>query len=389
MNAQTALDDLLALLKIAAGPGQESKVAEHLTAIWNTLGIPNNAWETDDTHLQSESDGGSGNLILRMEGHGQGERRLLSAHMDTVPYAIGAEPVVDGDRICNGADDCALGGDDRTGCAALLQAIRALVARKGDHAPVTFVFFVQEEIGLVGSRGLNAERLGNPFPTSGYNFDGEKPEVVSNAVIGTERFHIEIQGKAVHSSMPEEGLSAALVAAHALSEIARTGWFGRIKKEQGEGLANAGVLSGGQGTNVLVPTLLIQAEARSFDPEFRKKIIGQWKETFERAAREESEKTGHEAKVRFSSGPIYEPCRVPLDHPVVTQVAAAIETCSLIPTFEDDSGGNDSVWLNAKGIPTVCLGTGQNHPHQSSEFIDLPAFYHACRIAEALVTCSN
>ena len=81
-----------------------------------------------------------------MEGHGQGERRLLSAHMDTVPYAVGAEPVVVGDRLVNNADDCALGGDDRTGCAALLQAIRALVARKGDHAPVTFVFLSKKKL---------------------------------------------------------------------------------------------------------------------------------------------------------------------------------------------------------------------------------------------------
>ena len=195
MNTQTALDDLLALLEISAGPGQESQVVEHLTALWSEWGISKDAWETDDAHLQSEFDGEVGNLILRMDGHSRGERRLLSAHMDTVPYAVGAKPVVEGDRLGNNADDCSLGGDDRTGCAALLQAIRFLAAKQGDHRPVTFVFFVQEEIGLVGSRGLDAEKLGTPFPTFGCNFDGEKPEVVSNAVIGTERFYIEIQGK--------------------------------------------------------------------------------------------------------------------------------------------------------------------------------------------------
>ncbi len=386
MNAQSALADLLALLNISAGPGQESKVVEHLTTLWSKLEIPKDSWETDDAHLLGGFGGTCGNLILRMDGNGQGERRLLSAHMDTVPYAVGARPLVVGDRLCNSADDCALGGDDRTGCAALLQAIRALVAKQGDHGPVTFVFFVQEEIGLVGSKGLDVENLGEPFPTLGCNFDGAKPQIIYNAVIGTERFNIEIQGKAVHSSVPEEGLSAALVAAHALSEIARCGWFGRVKKEEGSGLANAGILSGGQGTNVLAPTFLIQAEARSFDPQFRKTIIERWKEAFEQAAQEESESTGHRAKVLFSSGPIYEPCRLTIDHPVVTQVAAAIESSTLTPVYKDDSGGNDSVWLNAKGIPTVCIGTGQNDPHQSSEFIDLPAFYYACRIAEALVT---
>ena len=105
-----------------------------------------------------------------------------------------------------------------------------------------------------------------------------------------------------------------------------------------------------------------------------------------KAAQEESKRTGHLANIEFSSGPIYEPCRLSLDHSVVTQVTAAIENCSLMPTYQDDSGGNDSVWLNAKGIPTVCLGTGQKHPHQSREFINLSEYYNACRIAEALVT---
>ena len=38
----------------------------------------------------------------------------------------------------------ALGGDNRLSCAILLVLARELVALKGDHVPVTLVFFIQE-----------------------------------------------------------------------------------------------------------------------------------------------------------------------------------------------------------------------------------------------------
>ncbi len=385
MDQEIALQDLMALLKLSAGPGEEDVVVKHLTGLFEEWGIPQSDWETDDTCKQSEYGGRSGNLILRMNGHGKGPRKFFSAHMDTVPYAVGTVPKREGDRIVSGVEDCALGGDDRTGCTVLLQCIRALLKKKGDHAPVTFGFFVQEELGLVGARGLDTSKLGDPFPTLGFNFDGDRPESIFHAVIGTERIFINITGKAVHASYPDLGISAALVAAHALSDLGRGGWFGKVEKPEGKGMSNAGVLEGGRGTNVVVPEFKVQAEARSYDPAFRERILDTWRKTFIEASKEVTDGEGNCASVAFEKGPTYEAYRLSIEDPVVQEATRAVKQCGLTPQYSGHDGGDDSVWINAKGIPAVTLGSGQFNPHQNNEYVDLPNFYTACQVGEHLV----
>jgi tripeptide aminopeptidase len=226
-----AVEDLLALLAIPAAPADEQRVAEHLQRELEQIGVPRAAMATDAANAQSEYGGNTGNLIVRLDGHGRGPRRLFSAHMDTVPLAVGAIPRLDTDgaRIANDAPGKALGGDNRTGCAVLLQVARALCARRGDHPPATLVFFVQEEVGLVGARGLEPGLLGPPRPAMGFNFDGGRPEDLVTRVIGTERFTIDVEGIAAHAGgRPAEGVSAAIIAATALTEPAREGWHGEV-----------------------------------------------------------------------------------------------------------------------------------------------------------------
>src|SRR5438105_1653380 len=114
-----AIDDLLALLAISGAPCEELRVADHLRHALKEIGVPPGSFATDAAHRQSEYGGSTGNLIVRLEGHGRGPRRLFSTHMDTVPLAVGAQPRLDAGagRIVNDAPGKALGGDNRTGCA--------------------------------------------------------------------------------------------------------------------------------------------------------------------------------------------------------------------------------------------------------------------------------
>jgi tripeptide aminopeptidase len=96
--------------------------------------------------------------------------------MATVPNAVGCLPrlELDGNRVVNDAEGRALGGDNRLGCASLLDLERELVKWKGDYPPITLVFFIQEEVGLAGARGLDLKLFGEPTPTMCYNLDGAK-----------------------------------------------------------------------------------------------------------------------------------------------------------------------------------------------------------------------
>ncbi|MCZ7644875.1 MAG: M20/M25/M40 family metallo-hydrolase [Planctomycetota bacterium] len=384
-----AVKQLLELLAIPGPPGKEQLVAERIQAMLREAGVPDSAMGFDRAQDRSEYGGETGNLIVRLDGNGRGARRLFSCHMDTVPNAAGTRPVVESERVVSGVAGKALGGDNRTGCAAVLEVARALSARKGDHAPATLVFLIQEEVGLVGARGLDLQRLGAPFPSLGFNFDGGKVDELVTAVIGTRRFTIELTGREAHAGAhPEEGVSCAIVAARALSELHANGWHGPIEKPDGRGSANVGIQNGGQGSNVVMPRMSILAEARSHDPIFRRRIVAAWEDAFRRAAAETRNARGDGGSVAFGPGPAYEAFVLSEREPAVRLALRAAEELKVPLKRVSNNGGMDANWLTAHGIPTVTLGVGQRNVHKPDEWIDLPEFRRACALASRLATFS-
>ena len=385
----TDIAELLDLLVVHGESTKEEEINEYLTNRLMELGIPGMAIHSDGAFKQSEYGGTVGNLIVHLDGHGQGERIMLSTHMDTVPSAVGSRPKVDGNRIVNDAADRALGGDARCGCACLLAAIRALLDLKGDHEPRIFVFFVQEELGLVGARGLDTSLLGDPMPSMCFNFDGGEASEIANEVIGTQRLNINITGVAAHGSNPEKGISAAMIAADAMAELGRKGWHGVIEQPDGSGFANIGVLRGGKNSNIVMPELYGLVEARSFQREFRERIISEWKSAFTASVERHNEKAiaaEGKASVAFSPGPVYDPCLSTEDSPVVQKAKGAITDCGMNPVLFRHVGGMDCCQIVAHGIPSIGLGMGGFEAHSVDEWIDVPEFLNACKLAVALAT---
>ncbi len=380
-----AIAQLLELLPVEGPPGGELRVLENIRDLLRKAGVPDKAVVVDRAQAQSEYGGDTGNLIVRLDGHGRGARRLFACHMDTIPNAVGCQPQRQGERIVNGASGRALGGDNRTGCAIVLEAARTLVGLQGDHAPTTLAFLIQEEVGLVGARGLDLQLLGQPAPTLGFNFDGWYLNELITAVIGSERFTIDLTGVEAHAgAYPEEGVSCAVIAARALTELADKGWHGLIEQPAGTGTANLGIIQGGQGSNVVMPQMQILAEARSHDAAFRQTIIDVWRETFTRLAGGVTNVAGASGAVAFGPGPTYEAFALAPDEAslllaqrVAAELGIAVESVS-------NNGGMDANWLTAHGIPTVTIGCGQRQIHTPEEWIDLDEFRGACAIAAGL-----
>lgn len=388
MNEE-ALDDLLALLPIAGPPNKEGSVAAWLRARLAGMGVVPGQMVHDRAHEQSEYGGEVGNLIVQLPGHRAGPRLMFSTHMDTVPIAVGCQPRLDRGqkRIVNDAAGRALGGDNRLGCAALLHLARTLLAGNGDHLPVTLVFFVQEEVGLVGARGLDIALLGDPLPTMCFNLDGGPPDEFVTAVIGAERFTIDVTGIAAHAGAhPADGLSAAVLSAHAIAALDQEGWHGRIEKAEGIGSANLGIIQGGQGSNVMMPALHILAEARSHDPLFRQTIINRWKREFIRLAQEMSNQKGERGAVAFGPGPTYEAFALYEKGPTVERALHAARRIGMQARTVSNDGGMDANWIVAHGIPALTIGVGQRAVHQPEEWIDLVDFAQVCRLVVEIAT---
>lgn len=387
------IKELIELLNIPGPSTEEKMVAAYVESVFRSLGVPGSAIRYDHAQDQSEYGGQVGNLIIRLPRRGghPGASRLFMAHIDSVALCRGARPqlvpAADGRprRIVNDNPQAALGADNRTGVSVLVHLARHLCGGAAAHPPITFAFTVQEELGLIGARGLDLAALQPDPPAMGFNYDGGRVTNIVVAVIGATRFFIDLHGKAAHTGInPQDGVSCAVAAAKAIADLARAGWHGRIERPEGKGSANIGVLQGGQMTNTVMDTLVVRGEARSHDAAFRQQIVDLYHDRFMQMAGDTRNASGECARVDWKLGPCYDAFALPADAPVVRTASAAMRALGIEPVLEVNDGGMDANWINARGLPMVTLGTGQHGAHTTREWIDADEHLAACRLAERI-----
>jgi tripeptide aminopeptidase len=397
-----AVERLMRLLAVEGITGQEQAIsratAEELRAAgvaageMRAAGVAASAILDDEAQARIPLPTQCGNLIAHLPGTRPGPRLLFMTHLDTVPLAAGAKPVLSADRKrITPEGRTALGGDNRTGVACLVTLAATLLARKLPHPPLTLLFTVREESGLWGARHVDLKRLHDPV--MGFNVDGGKARDLTIGAVGAERWEVQIEGKAAHAGVhPEKGISATLVAALALAEVKRGGWFGKIRKKAGEGTSNVGSFGGqdgkaaGDATNVVTDYVHIRGEARSHDSRFTKAIVKAYRDAFTHAAAQVTDDQGKKAKVKFTSRLDYHPFRMKETSPVVQHAWDAAMRAGLEPLIRISNGGLDANWINRHGIPTVTFGAGQNLIHTVEEWVDVPEYLQGCRLALALAT---
>ena len=376
---------LLELLAIPAGSGHESPVAEYVREHLLAAGVPAGAFKTDQAHRKSVHKGEQGNLILKLPGTVRAPRRMLVAHMDTVPICVGTRPVKRGKRIVAADAYTGLGADDRAGVAVLLSTALAILQENLPHPPLTFLWTVQEESGLHGARHVGLSLLGKP--ATAFNFDGQLPSRLTIGATGGYRMNVEIRGLASHAGgHPEKGISAIAIAGLAIADLVQNGWHGLIEKQGKRGTSNVGIINGGTATNVVTDLVRIRAEARAHDAKFRRRIIDEIEKAFHRAAKLVRNTAGDCGSVSIEGRLDYESFSLPMNNPSVRAAKAAVEVAGLIPEVNISNGGLDANWLTAHGIPTVTLGCGQNNIHTTTEWLDLAEFHRARHVALHLAT---
>lgn len=371
-----ALADLLDLLAVRGPSGEEKPVADRIVETCRTIPGFKGLVETDAI----------GNLFIRFDGPSAGPRLMFSAHLDTIPLALGARPVIRDGMVLNDVPHKSLGADCRAGCAILLQLIRRVAGNPRTYPPLTFVFFAQEEIGVLGSLNVDLPLLGRPGPAMAFDFDSEGVRQIYNGCIGADRLHIDIQAKGAHTCLdPENGISAVVIQSLALADLVKNGWHGVIDRPDGKGLANLGIIRGGEATNCVMPDLYAYAEMRAKDRTFRNRIGQAWKEAFEKAAAGVKNAKGECGKVSFRLGPCYESFEFPKDSPVVQRALKAAAKAGVTPEILLGNGGGDANRIAEHGIPCVALGMGVHSCHTPEEHVSLEEFGQSCDLALALL----
>lgn len=385
LNEDKAIRRVMDLISIPGGSCQEHDVSAWIQRILTGAGISASEITIDSAHKKSPAGGTTGNLIVKLKGTIKGPRRLLMAHMDTVPLCAGCKPVREGDWIRPKSNDTALGGDNRAGCAVVLTAILEAISQKRDYPPLTLLFTVQEEIGLRGAKFLNASQLGKPDLC--FNWDGRDPNSLITGAVGANNLSIRVDGIAAHAGAhPEDGVNAAVVASMAMAELQKNGWHGLVRKGKNRGSSNLGVVQGGDATNVVMPSVLLQAEARSHDSKFRQQIVAAWRDAFEKAAKSLKNAAGQSGALTFTEDVRYDAFRIDDKSECVQVAKAASSAVGLKPVAQICDGGLDANWMALHGYPAVTMGCGQHEIHTVKERLFIPEFLSACKVGLALAT---
>jgi tripeptide aminopeptidase len=292
--------------------------------------------------------------------------------MDTAGKDVGIKPIID-DGVIKTDGSTILGADDKSGIAGCLELLNLLRANPDSkHPTIEFVISVGEESGLVGSRQMDLSQL-----KSSYGFVMDTAGVIGAITYWAPTavdLNIRIRGKKAHAGVePEKGINAVKVAAEAVAAMP----LGRIDEET---VANIGIITGGEATNIVPAEVLLEGMSRSHD---QAKLDAQL-DAMRSAVAEAAGR--HGATFDFDAEEIYRTYKIdPSDRPY-REAARAIEALGLEVVPRKSGGGTDGNFYNAKGIPCVGLATGMVDEHASTEHIAIDDMVNACKVLVTIVT---
>ena len=345
------VDLFLELCGLPSPPGEEREVADRVAEYLRSLGV---RVTEDDAGARIGSS--AGNLYTRLPGSDQsGTPLLFCAHLDTVPPAGALEPFVDEEGIVRNAGGTILGADDKAAVAVMLEAARRIVADGLPHAGVELLFTPMEEVGLQGARAFDASAL---EAKAGFVYDQAAP--IGDVVLGAPyartvkaRFH----GRAAHSGMyPEDGRSAIQAAARAISDL-------RLGRVDDVSSANVGLIEGGTSRNVVPEWCVLQAEARSHDPETLATLVREMLEAFAYAA------SVSDCSVDTQVSDQYSGYRFRRDEPAMLIAYDGLRGAGFEPRAILSGGAADANVFNEAGLPCVNLANGMAEIHTPDEHI--------------------
>lgn len=364
INQERIKNLLLELIRIDSVSREERDVAQRIKEICEGLGA-----EVFIDDAGEKVGGNTGNVIARFPGTlTSAEPIMMSAHMDTVVPGRGVKPVIEGDIIRTDGSTV-LGGDDKSGCAVIIETIRCLQEQNIPHAPIDAVFSICEEVGLLGAKHVDMSKVRAKY---GLVFDSDDPGFLFTKGPSANHFEFRIHGLESHAGVaPESGISAIRIAAEAITAMK----LGRIDEET---TANIGVIKGGEATNIITNLVTLRGEARSLDDaKLEAQTAHMIKCLEDAAAKQEVTVDGVTTKASVESHVTreYHAMDVSDDSRVVRLVVEAASRMGLDVKTLASGGGCDANIFNKRGIECANLGTGMRAIHTVKEWLDVKDMY--------------
>lgn len=319
---------------------------------------------------------GRPNLFARIGTPRGGRSLMFNGHLDVVgtegmihpPFAAEER---DGRMYGRGSAD--MKGGIAAMCAAAWRASKA-----GTRGEILIAAVADEEFDSIGTRALLAR---------GIRADGAVvTEPTRLAIMPAHRgfvwIEVEVVGRAAHGSRFDIGVDAIRHAGLLLAELDRIDAEvlpGTTHPLLGRGSLHASLIEGGTGLSTYPDRCVLKLERRTIPGERADDVLGEVERACD-AVR--AKRSTFEANVRLLGA--QGPSDVPVDAPIIRELAHAMEGLGEAVSIEGMSAWTDAALLNDAGIPAICYGPGDiSLAHSAEEFIPLTEIDRATDVLAA------
>jgi len=362
---------LLIAAESANPPGSERRAADAARVLLADLGA-------DISEVEPAP--GRVSLVARVGDRGS-PTLLVNGHLDTVP--VGPAPWAH-DPFAGEVSDGRLWGrgsaDMKGGVAAAIEAVHA-VRRSGAELPCDVVFHLvadEERGGQLGTRVLlergliSADACIVPEPTG---LD------VCVAERGILHLDVRLHGTPVHASEPRRGVSAIEKAAKVVLAVHAADFGHPAHPLLGKPTANAGMIQGGTGANVVAEHCVVTVDHRALPGQSQDDAVDDVRRLIDAI---------HDPELRYELEPIVfgEASELRPAHAWVGRVGATIATVmGRAPRVIGMPFATDARFVrNQAAIPAVVCGPGAiEQAHVVDEWVAVDALVDAAVVYASVI----
>ncbi|MEE3455349.1 MAG: M20/M25/M40 family metallo-hydrolase [Succiniclasticum sp.] len=359
INEERLKNTFIELVSVPCPSCDEKREADLLVKKLQELGM-----EPKVDRAGEQCGGTTGNVWGFLKGNVPGALRLFfEAHMDSVAPTTGTN-VIEKDGVLYSDGTTTLGGDDKSGVAAVLEAMQCIIENDLPHGDIQVCFTIGEETGSYGVRYMDKTMI---QADAGYCMDcGGHPGAIFNASPKAINLKLKVKGKSAHAGLePEKGINAIMLAADALHALPA---YGRIDEET---TLSVDMIDGGLAPNIVPEACEIVIDMRCPNQTKLERLKNETVEIFRNVV----EAKGGVVEVAVKE--VAPGVNLNTDHATVKLAATAAEKLGFPVSTGFTGGCSDANFLCGMGLPTVLLATGMDKIHTTEERLALEDLYNA------------
>lgn len=318
--------------------------------------------------------GNGGNIVAYIKGNSNEMPICFAAHMDQIEPCKDVNPVINGDIISSDGTTT-LGGDDKGGITAILEAVEDILETNASHRDIYLLFTVSEEISMMGAKNMDLSML--PCKDIVIVDAAGDTGTIAYKAPALEAINCTFYGKKAHAGIePEKGINAIVAASHAISKM----HIGRIDEET---TSNIGQISGGGATNIVTDEVSFTAEIRSHSMEKLKDEVEHMEKCCENAAKLMNTTYKFEHEIAYTS------MELDLNSELYKLTKDATEKEGIKPNTMVIGGGSDANVMAHHGYRSAIISVGMKDVHTVNESIDMNEVFKATKIIRRMMSNSQ